>query len=254
MNNTHLAIGDCHVQQADDLVRFTLLNKLIKQRRPDKIIFIGDLIEMDSLSSFAKPGSKEKENKRLQQELHQARLAIQITLRSLPKKYNPEIYFCEGNHEYRLQRFYDENPIFENLISLPHWLENTLGSRNATWIPYGRYANVDGVFYTHIPFRNGYPIASVVNTTGAALQLVDSSVVFGHTHRLEAKQALRVGTFKLITALNIGCYFEHVPKYVEKSNPHWWRGVVLLTVYSPGQFDYETISLTQLKALYGDKK
>ena len=253
MLETHLVIGDQHVLQNDDLIRFYLLNKLIKSRRPKKIIFMGDLIEMESLSTYTAPGSKEKENLRLQKELSQASKAIKITLASLPKTYKPDIYFCEGNHEYRLQRFFDSQAVFDGIISLPKWLESTLGKINATWIPYGRYQIVDGILYTHVPMKGGRPVSSVANTTGTILQQVDTSIISAHTHRLEFKQARRAGTFKLISALTVGCFFEHTPKYVEKSHPPWWRGVVMLNVFAPGEFDFETISLTRMREEFGEK-
>ena len=260
MIKTHLVIPDSHTHINDDLSRFLALGRLIVASKPDKINILGDFGEFGSLCYYTKPGGLEREGMRIKDDIQACIDAYtllmcpvdcynrkQVKLRS--KQYKPEVNFLEANHEYRLRRLAETDAVFEGLVDLKGHLKTVYP---LNWYEYGDYAKVDGVLYTHVPFKFGSPIQSVVNTCGTALDLVDRSVVFGHTHRLEIKQKIREGSNKLITALNAGCFFSHLPKYVEKSNPNWWRGVVLLRVdEASGAFDIETISLERLLAEYG---
>ncbi len=247
---SHLAIGDVHSEtRVPSEPRAGALRKHILGGRPDKIIFIGDFIDFGSLSMFDKPGSKEKEGLRVREEVDHGlamfRTMLDTSDSHWPKNYRPEVFFTKGNHEHRLERLMENQAIFDGIVDLEADFTRVADKLELpfTWSEYGKYQIIDGISYTHVPFKNGQPVASTVNHTGMSLQLVDGSVVYGHTHRLEVKQALRAPSFKLITALNIGCYFSHIPKYVKASNPHWWRGVVDIFPDGRGGFDFRTTSM-----------
>ncbi len=250
----HLVIGDTHLstKENDPLERAKMLRREILATRPDNIIFIGDFLDMGSLSFYDKPGSQEKENLRINNEINLAKLWMFLVFdpKGWPKGYTPDIDFTEGNHEYRLRRLFEQQAVFDGIISIRESLQQVLNEKCSqvfTWTPYGEYLCINKIMYTHVPFKNGQPVASTVNHTGMSLQLVDRSVIYGHTHRLEVKQALRAGSFQLITALNVGCYFDYIPSYVKNSNPHWWRGVVHVYPDGQGNFDFATKSMEALR-------
>lgn len=249
-----LVIGDAHTSpgmESLSIQAISNLGNILVEEQPEIIVIIGDWFEFGSLSHFDKPGSKEKENKRLKLEvivglscfdtLMSATDDYNESQRSQKKKqYKPEIYFIRGNHEERLERLFENYPQIDNVINL----DNELRTRgiNAV-IRYGKTLIIDGVGFTHVPFKSGRPIASVVNTCGAALDTTNISLVFGHTHRLEYKEKKRTGSSDNIQCLNVGCFFTGLPSWIEKDDPNWWRGVVLLDLYGEGKFDYRTISI-----------
>lgn len=250
--NTHLVIPDSHTNKYDNTDRFFNLGLEILKRKPDKIIILGDFFDFESINKFDKPGSLAKEGQRIIDDIKAGLSSYELFLwrilsgikksaKTKKRAYKPEVIFCEGNHEYRLKRLAIDNAIFEGLFDLENKLNEIYPCK---YISYGEYIEVDGILYTHIPHKNGLPIQSVVNTCGSVLDLVDKSVVFGHTHRLEFKQRMRVGHNNLITAYNAGCFFEGVMDYVKTSNPPWWKGISILKVNN-GSFDIETISMEQ---------
>ncbi len=251
---SHVVIGDIHTFHKDPQERFTVLGRFLAHHQPTSVIFIGDLFDFLSFSTYDKPGSKEREGVRLVQEILAAQQALAAVIKEFPEDYKPDIYFCEGNHEYRLHRWVEQNPYADGLFDLPNLVANALAPHKVGYVPYGSYVRIDGILYTHIPIKNGQPLASTVNITGAALAIVDESVVFGHTHRLESKQILRAGSFRQITALNVGCYFTHIPKYVAKSVPNWWRGVVQVFPKPGSQLDYRTWAMFDMFEEFGDKE
>ena len=105
---------------------------------------------------------------------------------------------------------------------------------------------VNGVAFTHVPINaSGKPIS---NPTVAqkALRLYGTSIVFGHTHTLDHAAEHRHGTPHLNQALCVGCFFEHVDEYAVGSKTDYWRGIIVLTIYSPNRFDVETYSMSRL--------
>jgi hypothetical protein len=54
---------------------------------------------------------------------------------------------------------------------------------------------------------------------------------------------------KRITALNVGCFFTHIPGYAEGSRAlrDWWAGVCILHhLDGEGAYDLETISMERI--------
>ncbi len=258
MTKTHLVIGDAHTHDGDDFSRFMWLGKFIVDKKPDEIIIMGDWWDMFSINRFDTPGSLEKEGARVLLDLEAGQEAFDILFtplaghnmerkRNRKGAYHPAITFFHGNHENRIQKFISENPILEGLLE-PEGILFLHGVNEV--IDYGEYHEIDGLLYTHIPFKGGRPVSSVVNTCGAVIPVVARSVLFGHTHRLEWKQFKRIGDPILQTAMNVGCFIKTVPQYAEASNPHWWSGVLLLHVGEGGRFNFETYDLQRLEEMY----
>ena len=255
---TILPIGDTHTHPDDNAKRFKALAKYIVLYKPDVIVIMGDWFDFDSISKFNEPGSLTREGMRLRKEIDVGILAYKMMMlgvkqynqqqaKNKHKQYLPEVVFLKGNHEFRLDRLAENNAIFDGAFSLGLELNRVYPTN---MVDYGKYIDIDGILFTHIPFKAGRPIASVVNTTGSALDLVDQSVVFGHTHRFEMKERCRAGSFKIIRALNVGCFFENLPAYAENDNPPWCKVLVPITSYGNGDFDFSTINMEQLKKRY----
>ncbi len=253
-----LPIGDTHTHPGDNSKRLQALGNYIVDKKPDVIVIMGDWFDFDSISKFNEPGSITREGMRLRKELDVGAMGYKIMLHELSyynkqqakhkhKQYLPEVIFLKGNHEFRLDKLAENNAIFSGAFSIEKELNQVYPT---TMVEYGEYIDIDGILFTHIPFKAGRPLASVVNTTGATLDLVDKSVIFGHTHRLEVKEKRRAGSYNLIRAINVGCLFENIPNYAKNDNPAWWKGLVPITSYGKGEFDFSTLSMTQLKKQY----
>lgn len=255
----HLIIPDAHTHKGDDFTRFACAGNYIVSNKPDKIIIIGDFGDFESVCKFNKPGSLLIEGQRVVDDINACEKALNIlfepTIKYNKQRKNkkksqwwPKLYYLEGNHEYRLSKYIEEHAILEGAFDLPQRLKRCY---DLTYIRYGRYIDVDDILYTHIPFKNGVPLQSVVNTCGSALAEVVKSVVFGHTHRWEVKQTERAGKKGLITALNVGAFFEGLPDYLkDKDTSKWWKGLTQLDVYDNSEFDIATISMEKLKREY----
>lgn len=253
----HLVIGDCHVKHDQDLTRFSLLGKLIVDEKPDKIICLGDFADMESLCTYDK-GTKGFEGRRYNKDVAAVRHAQRILFQPLhdynnkradqhKKKYNPELHMCLGNHEHRIERAINAEPI----------LDGTIGYQDLWYKEYGWEVHdfldileLDGVHYSHYLVSGvmGRPIGGL-NHANALLRNQHKSCTVGHSHTLDfAVQP--TASNRPIMGLSAGCFLDHKEAYAGPANYYWWRGVVLKRHVIDGVYDPQFLSLFSLKERY----
>lgn len=251
-----LVIGDSHVDEKQSLDRFNALGNKIVEDRPEYIIIMGDFLSMNCLSDWDKNKRRVMENQRYKLELDAGNdaldrlfaplLALQERQRrSKHSQYTPIIVYLEGNHENRVDRYLDVEPVMEGQIGI--YKDLYLEDRGIEYIKYKDHYEINGVLFTHIPIQaNGKAIGNP-NVAQKALKLYNGSIVFAHTHTLDTAGEHRHGAAHLNQALCAGCFFEHVDEYAKGSRTDYWRGVIELNIYGPNRFDFKTTSMSQLK-------
>lgn len=251
----HLVVPDTHIMAGQNTDRCDLISEHILSYQPDKVIFLGDWWDFDCISHFNKKGSMQLEGARLKDEVDAGIAAFHRALSAI--RYGEErarrnkktipvlpVIFTEGNHEYRLTRYVEENPVLEGAFDLYSSLQERYAFQ---YCQYGSNIDVDGILYTHIPFKNGVPIQSVVNTTGQALTEISKSCFFGHTHRLELKQFERSGHPGLITAMNCGGFMDELPHYIKsRDNTKWWAGLIEVEIEPHRQTEPEWLTIKSI--------
>lgn len=258
-----LAIGDSHVSANDtDINRFETISKHIVSTRPDAIVIMGDFLTLDCLSAWDKDKRLKMEGRRYANDIAAGKEALEVLFKDYDKlnrklkkqkkkPYGPSIYYLQGNHEERLDRYLEKDPTFQGHVSIRNDLN--LDSRNITWVPYRTYLDIDGVGFTHIPHSAMGPIGSSglqVSVCKKALQYVDGDVVFGHTHKLEVGHRTLVRGSQNI-AINVGNFLSSDgEEYMEGRLSDWWSGIVELDI-SSGIQGHKAISRKQLESMYG---
>lgn len=260
-----LAIGDCHAcPETGELERFEWLGHHITERKPDIVVVMGDFVSLNSLSAWDSDKRRKMENRRYREDVAVGNEALDTLLKSLQteqaiakqqkkKAYRPKMFFLEGNHEERLERYVDYNPVLEGSIDILQDLK--LEERGFSIIRYGEYLSANGTYFTHIPFAgNGKPYHSTATTSSLGkriLQSFSSNVVYGHTHRLEVQQVTRRG-LPSIAAYNVGCYTaDKQEDYAANMVDDSWKGVVHFAIKDTGEMEsVECITKSKLKSDY----
>jgi len=255
-----LVIGDSHVEPEQDLSRFNALGHLCLEHKPDIILSIGDFLSLDSLSAWDADKKKTMEGKRYWDDVSSGNSALDalelpitcynsVQAQKKRAQYKPRKIFLKGNHEDRLDRYIEKNPILDGAeISIEYNMN--LHKRGWQVVQYKEHLVIDDVAFTHIPIsNNGKPIGGKY-VCQRALDLYNYSIVFGHTHRLEVANKHRHGGEHLQQSLNCGCFFDHVPDYMQGATTDYWRGVVLIDITQPMRFDIKTISMSHLMQEY----
>ena len=169
-------------------------------------------------------------------------------MRSETGRVNPDYILTEGNHEERLWRYLERDPLFEDTADY----RRDCGFEDMGFriIPYKKFFKHKGIEFTHVPISEaGKPLGGkyVCNRT---LDVCTSTVVFGHTHKLGVAGLHRHGSAHLQQAINVGCYFEHVDDYALGSVTSYWRGLVLIDHYKPRACNFYPIRMSTLRRKY----
>ena len=244
-----LVVGDTHIAPGQNLSRATLLGKAINELRPKRVVFIGDFLNFDSLSAWDKDKRKLMEGRRYQKDIDSGRKFLDLMFAEKDKMSFTKIEWIliEGNHEDRLWRYLDKQPLFDGAVDY----RVDLGIDHWKHIPYKQHYLHKGVYFTHVPImENGRPVSGDT-ACKRSLGIYQHSVVFGHTHKLASVSVHRHGASHLNQALNVGCYFDHIDDYALGSVTSYWRGLVLIDHYKEGRFNWTPISLGKLRKVYG---
>lgn len=128
MNNDILVIADTQIHVGAPTEHLAALAQYIWRHKPATIVHIGDHWDFPSLSSFA--SAHEQEGRRLYDDLGSGFDAFKIIMsetdeqnrRRKKKKYVPNKHFIMGNHEHRLRRYIDSNPVLEGCFDLDKFI------------------------------------------------------------------------------------------------------------------------------------
>jgi len=129
MNNDILVIADTQVDNNTPTEHLVSLSKYIWKNKPAHIVHIGDHWDLPSLSSYVT--NAEKEGRRLKDDLEGGERALKLIMEHPNQKnksgkrvkYKPNLHFIMGNHENRLNRFIQDNPILTDMINIESLVE-----------------------------------------------------------------------------------------------------------------------------------
>lgn len=151
----HLLISDTQVKKGVPLDHIRALGNFIVDKKPDRIIMIGDFADMPSLSSYDKPGTKAFEGKRYSDDIESSIEAMELLFRPInayndmrqrnkKKAYKPDLHLTLGNHEDRITRAVNLDPRLDGTLSIADLRYQDFGW---TVHPFLNIVDLDGVAY-----------------------------------------------------------------------------------------------------------
>lgn len=166
-----------------------LFEKVCREMRPDMGVIIGDYLDCYSISFH--PKSPER----------RANLKAEIDdglegLDSLQATGIRRWMFCEGNHEFRLERYLEQKaPELYGLLGIRELLR--IDERGWDWVPYKKWKRVGKIAFSH-------EVGHAGKTAGQrSLDEFGGNIVFGHSHRGSVTYGGTVDGEKHV-ALNVG--------------------------------------------------
>ena len=183
-----MVTSDYHIPYLDEKAYETMI-AFAKKYKPDHFVINGDLIDFYGLSTFDKNPDRKYT---VVEEITKTRQVLKNLTKRLPKK--TKIYFLEGNHEARLQRYLWRNPELEglpdlkleNLLRFKDYKINFIGVDNDYWKKDTGHLQLGNMLIMHGDSRlNGastskYSGYSAKNT----MMNMQTNVTIGHCHRL----------------------------------------------------------------------
>jgi len=250
----HMVLPDCQAKPGIDFTYLTKIGKYIVEKKPDKLICLGDFADMPSLSSYD-VGKKSFEGKRYLKDIEASHEAMKALLTPLwefnakakknkEKQYKPEMILTLGNHEQRINRAVNDDPKLEGVLDTNH-----LGYAGYGWtvFPFLDVTIVDGVAYSHY-FTTGL-MGRPVTTASACLSKKHMSCVQGHQQGLQIATAYKADG-ESITSIIAGSCYEHNEDYMSSQGNKHWRGFLMLHDVKDGVFDVMPVSLKYIHQKY----
>lgn len=250
----HLIIPDTQIRPGDDLTFLKCIGNYIVEKKPDRVVCMGDFADMPSLSSYD-VGKKSFEGRRYTSDIeavHQGMDALLGPLKEYNKrmrrtrhaKYVPKLVMLLGNHENRISRAVENDPKLEGLISV-----DDLKYKENGWDVHEflKVVVIDGVAYSHY-FVTG-PLGRPCGSAVLQLNKKHQSCISGH------QQGLQIATGhyadgRRITSVIAGSCYEHDESYLGPQGNMHWRGILVLHEVHDGVFDLMPVSLSYLRRKY----
>ena len=254
----HLFIPDAQVRPGVSTDHLEALGNFIVEKKPDKIINIGDFADMPSLSIYERPGSKKLEGARYSEDIACTKDAMdkllsplkehnRQQLRNKKRQYKPRMILTLGNHENRIDRAINSDPVkLEGVISTEH-----LPYEDWEVYPFLDIVEEDGILYSHY-FCN--PDSLMANPVGGTienkLKLLGQSFSMGHQQKRQYGTRYNAAGREM-HGLVAGAFYMHDEDYLgPQKNRHYWRGVVMKNEVRKGSYDPCFVSLDYLLRKY----
>ena len=250
----HMVLPDVQAKPGVDFKYLTKIGKYLVEKKPDKLICLGDFADMPSLSSYD-VGKKAFEGRRYTKDIEASHEAMQALLtplrdynakakRNKEKQYHPELHMVLGNHCNRINRATNDDPKLDGLLSI-----NDLGFVDYGWqvYPFLDVVIIDGVAYSHY-FTTGL-MGRPVTSAQACLSKKHQSCVQGHQQGLQIATSYKADG-KMITSIIAGSCYEHQEDYMSSQGNNHWRGFLMLHDVCDGEFDVMPVSLKYINKKY----
>lgn len=140
--------------------------------KPDKLVIIGDFADFFAISAHSKHPSRRVS---FASEINDTNIALD----ELTRLKIPSVLYCEGNHEYRFDRYIaDKAPELYGVVPDLAGLLKIHQRPGWEWHPYRTAVKIGHIYYSHEVGRCG------VNAIRQSLVDFGDNLVIGHTHRL----------------------------------------------------------------------
>ena len=249
-----LVLPDTQVRPDDDLQFLECIGNYIVQKKPDRIVCLGDFADLPSLSSYD-VGKKSFEGRRYTLDIEAAKAGMAKLMGPLQRhnkqmrktrhaQYIPELTMLLGNHENRIDRAVNNDAKLEGLLSV-----KDLGYENWGWdvIPFLEVVVLDGVAFSHY-FTTGVA-GRPASSAAAQLRRTNMSAIAGHQQGLQIHTGYHADGRRITNIIAGSCYETPHDYLGPQGNVHW-NGVLMLHEVNNGEFDLMPISLKYLKNRY----
>lgn len=250
----HMVIPDTQAKPDVDTDHMTWAGNYAAEKRPEVIVHIGDHWDMESLSTYDR-GTKGYEGRRYIKDIAAGNEAMdkfmapikaaQETDRRCKRKvWKPRMVFTVGNHEYRIERAANSDPMLDGLIG---YHDFNLEEHGWEVVPFLDPIVIDGIAYCHY-FTSGVMGRPCANPR-LMIQKKMMSCTMGHVQDKDIAFARKADGTR-VTGLFAGIYYQHDEEYLNTQTNGSWSGIWMKHEVNNGSYDEMPVSINFLKENY----
>ena len=244
----HFIIADTQTRPGVPIDHMDWIGQAIVDYRPDSIIHLGDHWDMPSLSTWAGPGSLEREGARYTADIDAGNAALS-RLHDAMGNFKPKRkIILRGNHCHRIQRAVAADPKLRGALSYDHFNDRELG-----WTPVDYVGStpgiidIEGVSFAHY-FANPMTSKPIGGTAAYKLAAIGTPYVQGHVQGYDIGTR-QYATGRVIRGIVAGSCYMVDEQYRGSANTHF-RGIVVLNEVKNGLFSEMPLTLEYLASKY----
>lgn len=203
----------------------------------DEVIQIGDFMDFDIISSHNKENLRAISGKTIDKDYEYGNAVLDRWQKLAPKA---KFTIIEGNHEFRMERYIDANPVLEGKMEVPGGLN--LNRRGIKWIPYwskGDVYRVGKASFIHGTYVNQYHAKK-------HLEAYDTSVFYGHVHSVQSFSKVQKKGKPMI-AQSLGCLCELNQGYMRGRPSNWVHAFAVFYIQDNGNFNHFVVQVVDHK-------
>lgn len=243
-----VVISDLQIPYQDER-SLRAVEKYIADNRWDELIWIGDFMDFDYLSSFNADSPRKLEGKRMKQDYAYAGLIMDRQIEAAREQNkNVKLILLEGNHEFRVERAIDKAPMMEGWVEVPTGLR--LGERGVRWVKSwseGKIYRVGKANFVHGQYTNKYHASKMVDNYG-------DNIFYGHTHDVMSHSKVLRGKDKTVVGQSLGCLCEYDQSYMKGKPSNWQQSFGIFYFQPNGYFTYYVPRIFQGRFISPDGK
>lgn len=247
-----LVFGDAHDDPALPKDRFRWAGRLVADLQPDRVVWIGDIADLDSLNGHTP-------NETLDGKLKPSFIADMASLNEALEAYAEglgghvvETDMTGGNHDIaRILRAEQFAPHVAGMMQAEFY--GVMDAHGIRVHDFGAYLDIGGVLFTHIPLNiMGRPMGGMQATATVGRQSTQD-VIFGHTHRASVHMAPKVNG-DAVRVFEVGCFLPDGYKaktYAKHSLGGWSYGACELLIHRGNVRGWSFIPMSEIERRYG---
>lgn len=221
-----------------------LVLKLIKDLKPDEIIYQGDNLDMGAISHWNKDKKRKVELKRLQKDYNGFIKDVLTPIERAAGK-NTKFVWLDGNHSFWAEQYLDKNPELEGMIEPRVCL--ALKERGYKYIPFNQIYKLGKLNIIHGYYTNKYHTAKTLDAFG-------ESVCYGHVHSPQMTTRMKtIDSNEFHAAYSLPCLCELSPDYMKNRPTAWVNGFGVVYVMPDGMFNLYTIIISNNSFVFNNK-
>ncbi len=212
-------------------ISLTGIEKFLAEYQPNVLIYLGDVMELDYLSFFQKDNKTIVADK-LRKEYDEV---MKFMDRQIELSKATEVYYIEGNHEYRVKRTLEAHPEGTGFIEIPIGMK--LKERGIKWEELNTFVKLGKLFFTHGLFWNVYHARQ-------HLDKYQRNIVYGHTHAIQVHSGYHPYDKNLPhIAKSIGCLCTLNPTFLKKRPNQWINSFYIAEIEESGVFHDNIVTI-----------
>lgn len=207
--------------------------KYVRNHTWDELIQLGDFFDFESISTHERGNFRGKEGSRIAEEYKEADKVLDSIISAARNKNKKcKITIIQGNHDWRMERFIDENPQLANLIEPEHRLN--FKERGVDYVRFwenGTYHRIGKATFIHGLYTNDHHAKKTVNAYG-------TNVFYGHTHDVQCYSQVLRGKDNTIVGQSLGCLCRYNQQYLKGKPTRWQQSFGIFYFFPDGHFTY----------------